>query len=437
LLCGLAWNLPTLIAFRALQAVPGGIIPVVSMALLYRLVPAERVGTAMGLFGLGVILAPALGPVVGGWLVEYASWHLVFFVMVPVGVVGVVAGLLIFPRDTPTSWPTFDLCGFVTIAAGLVSLMLAADRGSEWGWTGYRVLILTTVGLLSLTLFVVVELEVEHPLIDVRVLRSGVFTNSLVLIAISSLGLFALLYYVPLFLQTNQGYQALDAGLLLMPSALTMAAVAPFAGRIFDRLGGRWPVTIGLAIAAYGSALLAGITPDVPRGQLVLWTTIRNFGVGLSMMPIMAAGISALPPALVNAGSTLSNVTLRVASSLGVAGFGGLLTTQHAQLMADRGALLGTHPAGLPAGHLGDRSGLLPLYLQLTQKVTTTTYANAFYLVFLLTAGGAVLALLLRSRARLRKPATGSPGRTPPARGTVAVRAARPPVQRVHAARGG
>jgi EmrB/QacA subfamily drug resistance transporter len=409
-LCGLAWSLPVLISFRALQAIPGGIIPVVAMTLLYRLVPPDKVGTAMGLYGLGVILAPALGPAVGGWLVEYANWHLVFFVKVPVGLVGIIAALVIFPRAAPTTWPKFDFFGFITIALGLVSLMLAADRGPEWGWTGYRVLMLVVFGVLCLALFVVIELEVDKPLIDIRVVKTWVYTNSLVLISISSLGLFALLYYVPLFLQTNQGYQALDAGLLLMPSALTMALMAPIAGRIFDRFGARWPVTIGMAIATYGSILLAGITPDVPRSELILWTTIRNVGVGLSMMPVMASGISALPGALVNSGSTLSNVMLRVASSLGVAVFGGLQTAQQAQLMADRGAFLTNSPAAPSALHEAAHQGvggLAPLYQQLTQSVSSTTYANAFYLVGVLTGVGAVLALLLRSGRP--RPATAEP----------------------------
>ncbi|HEY2205083.1 MAG TPA: DHA2 family efflux MFS transporter permease subunit [Pseudonocardia sp.] len=435
-LCGLAWDLNSLIAFRVLQAAPGGVIPVVAMTLLFRLVPPDRVGGAMGLFGMGVILAPALGPAVGGWLVEYATWPLVFFVMVPVGVLGIIAALVIFPKGAETTRPRFDTAGFVTIAAGLVALTVATDRGPDWGWTSYGVLMLATVSLLCIALFVVIEFEVDQPLIDPRVMRTWVYSNALVLISISAIGLFALLYYVPQYLQTNKGYSSLDAGLLLMPSALAMAFLAPIAGRMLDRFGPRWPVTIGLAVAAYGSILLAGITPDVPRDKLILWTTVRNVGVGLSMMPIMASGVAALPPSLINAGSTLANVVMRTASSLGVAVFGGLQTAQHAQLMADRGALLAAGSGHAAPGATGNSASVLaPMYQKLAQTVGTTTYANAFYLVAVMTAVGVVLALMLRSgpnrpaESRPAVPAGASPGAV--ARDPVDVEPAGPPAPRL------
>jgi EmrB/QacA subfamily drug resistance transporter len=409
-LCGLSWDLTSLIVFRVLQAIPGGIIPVITMTLLYRIVPPAKIGTAMGLYGLGVILAPALGPAVGGYLVEYASWHLIFWVMVPFGIIGLIAAIKIFPQVTPSSPPKFDLLGFLTIAYGLVALMLAADRGTDWGWTSYGVLILTVSGVLSLALFVVIELEVESPLINLGVFRNFAYPNSLLLMAVNSLGLFALLYYVPLFLQTNQGYQASDTGLLLMPSALTMAVMAPIAGRLYDRFGGRWPAAIGLAISAYGSFLLAGITPDVPEGQLIAWTTIRNVGVGLSMMPVMTSGMRVLPTNLLGDGSAMNNVVLRVSSSLGVAAFGGLQTAQLAQGMNDRAAFLTSDPAmssqWAKAAAKGPE-GLGPMYAELVKTVSTTTYANAFHLIGLITVVGAILALLLPTgRAVAAEPAT-------------------------------
>ncbi|HEY1967327.1 MAG TPA: DHA2 family efflux MFS transporter permease subunit [Pseudonocardia sp.] len=389
LLCGIAWDLTSLLIFRSMQATPGGILPVVALTLLYRLVPPNQIGMAMGLYGFGVILAPALGPACGGWLVQQVGWQWIFFAMVPLGVLAVIASLVAFPRVTQSDRPRFDLLGYVTIAAGLICLMLAADRGVKWGWTSYPILMLATASLLLLALFVVIELEVKTPLIDLRVFNNRVFPVAIVLTAVNSLGLFALLYYVPQFLLGNQDYQAFHAGLLLLPSALAMAVMAPFAGRLYDRFGGRWPGAIGLTIAAYGSFLLAGLTPDVPKGQLILWTTVRSIGVGLSMMPVMTTGIAALPVALVSSGSTMSNVALRVASSLGIGGLGGLLTAHVAQLLADRG--------GASTGAPRDPARLLPIYLELNRGVTTTAYANGFYLVGLITLGGAVLAVLLPS----------------------------------------
>ncbi|GAA5168470.1 DHA2 family efflux MFS transporter permease subunit [Pseudonocardia eucalypti] len=398
-LCGMAWSLDSMIAFRILQAIPGGVLPVVTMTLLYRIVPKERIGAAMGMYGLGVVFAPALGPTLGGYLVEYVNWRLIFYINVPVGILGAIAAFVVFPRIRPTSWPKFDLWGFLTIAYGLFALLLATDKGQDWGWTSYPILILLVSSALSLALFVVVELESANPLIDVRIFKVWPYTNSLILISVISIGLFTTLYYVPQFLQVTQGMQAFDAGLVLMPSALVMVVLMPIAGRLYDRFGPRWPATIGLAITAIGTYLMTSITPDTPRHVLIMWTALRNVGVGMSMMPIMTAGVAALATSRVGSGSAMNNVAQRVSSSLGLAIFGGMLTYQQAQLMSDRGGLYSTGANGLSAitqaAEQGP-AGLYPIYMKLSASVLTTTYANLFLVVTVLCAIGVGLALLLR-----------------------------------------
>ncbi|MDT7638892.1 MAG: hypothetical protein QOC83_3180, partial [Pseudonocardiales bacterium] len=292
-LCGLAWDLNSMIVFRVLQAIPGGVLPVVSLTMLYQVVPRERIGSAMGIYGLGVVVAPAVGPVLGGWLVQYVDWRLIFFINVPIGILGTIAAIVVFPQLRPTSWPKFDLWGFLTIAYGLFALLLATSKGQKWHWGSYPILILVVSGALSLALFVIIELEVDNPLIDLRIFKVWAFTNSILLLGIAVTGLFAVLYFLPQFLQVVQGMQALDAGLVLVPAALVLVVLMPVAGRIYDRFGPRWPVVAGLAIMAYGSFLMAGMTPDTPRLQLEIWTFIRNVGVGLAMMPIFASGVSA------------------------------------------------------------------------------------------------------------------------------------------------
>lgn len=407
-LCGMAWDLNSMVVFRIVQAVPGGVLPVITMTMLYRVVPKQRIGAAMGLYGLGVVFAPALGPTLGGWLVEYVDWRLIFYINVPIGIAGAVAAAVVFPSIRPTSWPRFDLWGFLTIAYGLFALLLATDKGESWGWTSYPVLILLTSSALSLAAFVIIELEVETPLLDVRVFKVWPYTNSLLLISVISIGLFSTLYYIPQFLQITQGLRALDAGLTLMPAALVMVVLMPMAGRVYDRFGPRWPAVAGLAITALGTFMLASITPDVPRSQIVLMTVVRNIGVGLSMMPIMTAGVAALSGTQVGAGSALNNVAQRVSSTLGLAVFGGLITAQQAQLTADRGALYTRSVPELDAAARQGAAGLYPIYLRLQQSVVTTSYANVFIVTGVLCLVGVCLALLLRSG-----PAVDAPAATP------------------------
>ncbi|GAA5115115.1 DHA2 family efflux MFS transporter permease subunit [Pseudonocardia adelaidensis] len=399
-LCGAAWNLDSLIVFRILQAIPGGILPVVTMTILYQIVPPAKIGSASGIYGLGVVVAPAVGPVLGGYLVEYVDWRLIFYINVPIGVVGTIAAIAIFPRIRPTTWPRFDLWGFLTIAYGLFALLLAFSEGQDWGWTGYRVLVLFISGVLSLAVFVVIELEVDDPLIDLRVFASWPYTLSIVLLVVAITGLFTTLFFIPQFLQVVQGLQALDAGLVLVPSAVVLVVMVPLSGRLYDRFGPRWPVVAGLLVMAYGSYLLAQLNTSTPRADIELWTSIRNVGTGLALIAIITSGVSALRPALTGSGSAMNNVMQRVASSVAVAVFSGLNMSASAQLLVDRGGLYGLGPAALPEVREATEqgvTGLLPIYQQLRAGITTETYDNGFYIVALMCAGAAVLALFLRS----------------------------------------
>jgi EmrB/QacA subfamily drug resistance transporter len=403
-LCGLAWNLSSMIAFRVLQAIPGGVLPVVTMTLLYQMVPRDKIGTAMGLYGLGVVVAPAIGPTLGGALVEYFNWRLIFLINVPVGVVGTILAVMVLPQIRPTKWPKLDILGFFTIAYALFALLLAFSEGEDWGWTGYRVLGLFVTSALSLALFVIIENEVDNPLIDLRVFRSFAFCLSLTLLGITITGLFSALYFLPQFLQQVQGLQELDSGLVLLPGALVLVALMPLAGRLYDMIGPRYPAVIGLLVLALGSYLLAHITVDTPRGDIEWWLAVRNFGVGLCMMPIITAGTSALPGALTSAGSSVNNIMQRLASSVAIAGFGSLNSSKGEQLMNDRGALMGTDSyaasqlTGTAApGVSRPSSGFLGAYQALTAQVTTQTYANGFFVVAILGLAGAALAIFMRS----------------------------------------
>jgi len=391
-----------MIIFRVIQAIPGGILPVVAMTMLYQIVPREKIGTAMGIYGLGVVVAPAVGPTLGGYLVEYIDWRLIYYINVPIGIVGAIAAFVVFPRIRPSSWPRLDIWGFLTVAYGLFAMLLAFSEGESWGWSGYRIMGLFVSSAISLALFAVIELEVDSPLIDLRIFKTGAYGLSLLLLSVAMTGLFSTLYFLPQFLQNIQGLQALDAGLVMVPSAAVLVVLMPIAGRLYDVIGPKIPVAIGLAAMAYGSYLLAQLTPDTPRADIELWTSIRNLGTGLAMMPIMTAGVSALAPALTPSGSGMNNVTQRVISSVAIAVFGGLNTTQAAQLMIDRSSLLTTGADALPqvaAAEVKGPSGLLGLYEQLETNVTTQTYDNSFYLVALISAAGALIALLLmRSR---------------------------------------
>ncbi len=398
-LCGLAWDLNSLVAFRIFQAIPGGILPVITLSILYRIVPRDRLGAAMGLYGLGIVCAPAIGPTLGGYLVEYVSWRLIFYINVPIGILGAVAAAVVLPRFPRIAGRRFDVAGFVTVAGGLFALLLAMSEGESWGWGSYRVLMLITYSALSLALFVVIELEVADPLLDIRIFRYWPFTNSLLLISVLSVVLLGVLFYIPQFLQVAQGWGAFESGLALLPQALAMAVLMPIAGRVYDRIGPRWPAAIGLTITAADLYLLHTITLDTPR-EHVMWILVGlGAGLGMAMMPIMTGGIAVIPMSQVNAASAFNNVTQRVSGALGLAVLTAILTTQRAQQVAGRAALL---PADTPTPHLGppgtpDWLGTYATYQQTQLQVFVAAIDDLFLIAAAMAGLGALGALMLRS----------------------------------------
>jgi EmrB/QacA subfamily drug resistance transporter len=407
-LCGLAWNLDSLIAFRVLQAVPGGIMPVVAMTLVYRIVPKERMGVAMGVFGLGTVFAPALGPVLGGYLVQYVDWRLVFYINTPIGLLGAVAAFVLIPKMASTRGKSFDVPGFLTVAAGLFAILLAASEGTEWGWDSYRIRMLLVFGVLSLALFVVVELQVDEPLLDLRVFRNPAFFATIVMIAVVTINLLALAFFLPVFLQQGQHKEAYDAGVLLLPPAICTGVLSPFVGRLYDKVGPKWLSLAGLLITGYGTYLLAAITPDMTREHVILWGCVRGIGLSAAIMPVMTAGLSALPPAQTNLGSALMNVCRQTAGALGLAVLNAVSSVQQVQLFNDRVGLLDPPPATrTPVTDPQQFARAYGGFEQLQTSVLTTSYANLFLVIAALTVLAAPLALLLRPPDRPADSAAG------------------------------
>ncbi len=410
-LCGLAWDLNSLVIFRIVQAIPGGILPVITMSILFRIVPRARLGAAMGLYGLGVVFAPAIGPTLGGYLVEYVDWRLIFFINVPIGILGAVAAALVLPRFPRLAGRQFDVLGFVTIAGGLFAVLLALSKGESWGWYSYRVLGLITFSVLSLALFVVIELEVVDPLLDIRIFRYWAYTHSLLLIAVLMVVMFGVLFYIPLFLQQAQGLGAFDAGVTMLPQALVMGFLMPITGRVYDRIGPRWLAAIGLTIVACSTYLLRTLALDTSREHIIWILMLQGAGLGMAMMPIFTGGISVIPMVQVNAASAFNNVAQRVSGALGLAVLTAILTTQQAQQMAGRSTLV---PAGTAAPRLGgsgvpDWVGVYATYRMTQLQVFVGAIDNLFLIASGLSALGALAALLMRSGPAPAAPAGFAP----------------------------
>ena len=318
LLCALAWSNTSLVVARVIQAVGGGMIIPVSMGMIFRIVPREKTGMAMGLWGISAMMAPTIGPTLGGYLVDNLSWHMIFLINIPIGVVGMFLAA-VFLKETPLLRTRFDLIGSVLAGAGSFALLLALSEGQDKGWTSQYIVTLLLSAFFLFVLFVVWELGEEEPMLDVRMLKNPVFAFSLLITAVVTIGLFGGLFLIPVFLQGLLGYTAMQTGLLMMPAALTSGLLMPVSGRLYDRLGARPLALVGLAVVVYTTWELHRLDLDVSYGWLQMMLVLRSAGMGLAMMPVSTAGIDALPRHLSGRASSINNLVRQVSASLGIA----------------------------------------------------------------------------------------------------------------------
>ena len=402
-LCGLSTSISTLIGLRLFQAIGGGLLPAVSLTIVYRVVPRESIGTALGIYGFGVILAPAIGPALGGFLVQYSSWRLIYFINVPIGIIGAVLSYRVLPHFQRTRGRRFDLAGWVTIAAGLFSLLLALSEGQKWHWTSYRVLGLLAVGGLSLALFVVLELSAEEPLLNLRVFRNANYRISVMIIAVLSNGLFSAAFFIPLFLQQGDGLNAFQTGLTLVPAVFVTLVMVPLSGRLFDRFGARSLAAPGLVVLALAEYLMHGISTDTSRGQVIMWLAIQNLGIGMSFIPVVTGSLSRLAGAQVSVATAMNNLVQQVSGAVGLAVLGALLSGYQAQRLVGQADLLPSIAPGVPQLQaVADRGQAGALFLDNVVQLRVFGFAlgNVFLLTAGLTAVAVLFSLLLPARPR-------------------------------------
>jgi EmrB/QacA subfamily drug resistance transporter len=320
MLCGLAWSNPSLIAFRVVQGLAGGLIMPVGMTILMSVSRPEERGRAMAVLGLPMLVAPVLGPLLGGWLVQYVSWRLIFYLNVPIGVVGaLMTAALLRGSAGQAGGQRLDVGGLALGIPAVVAIVYGLSQPSTYGWGSQQTLLPLVGGVLLLVVFCLYELRQRTPLIEIRVFRDAAFTAAMSLNFFIGVALFGAVVLVPLFLQQVQGYGALDSGAVLAAQGLAAAVAMPIGGALTDRIGARQVVPFGLALLTLCSVWMATLAPDTPRWEVAMMVAGRGLGIGLSMMPSMSSAYVTLAPHLIARATSVSNTVQRVASALAVA----------------------------------------------------------------------------------------------------------------------
>jgi len=319
-LSGLAWSSTSIIVFRVLQGLGGGMIMPAAMTILTRAAGPNRIGRVMSIMGVPMLLGPILGPILGGWLVADVSWRWIFFINVPVGIVALILALRVLPRDVAAHGQRLDLVDLCLLSPGLALMIYGlAETNSAGGFGSAKVLIPLAAGILLLIAFVLHALRATDPLIDLRLYLDRTFTTSsitLMLVVISVFGSFLLL---PLYFQAVRGESALMSGVLLAPQGLGTMITMPIAGQLADRTGPGRIVPFGLIAVALSVLGLTQIGAHTSYLTLELYLFVFGLGLGFTMMPVFTGAMQSMREESVARASTALNITQQVGASIGTA----------------------------------------------------------------------------------------------------------------------
>jgi EmrB/QacA subfamily drug resistance transporter len=402
--CALAPNLATLAVFRFLDGVPGGLAAIVCIGILITSVPMSKMAVAVVLLQVIVLCAPGFGPVIGGLLVLDVQWRAVFWTTVAFAVLGLVASLGLPRRPPPTAPPRFDAAGFVCLTTSVVALTLGVSKGNDWGWTSYPIVILFTVSIDAAVLFVIVERQTEHPLLNMAMFKDATFNVGMVLTAVVGIQLNTVLSFIPTFLKSVQGLSAIDAGIVMIPQALVFVTAVALANRL-NRTWGIRPTTVtGLAVLGAATLMMTRITVDMPRDELATILAVRSTGLGLAFVPILSAATSRLSVNLIPDGIQFRTIVQRILGALAVTYLTEMAAHRQRQILDDQSGLLS--PADAPllyAQQQRSPDSLVALWNQLKFHGQAQSYSDVFLIVGLMTIGSIVLVFVTRWGAPPRK----------------------------------
>jgi EmrB/QacA subfamily drug resistance transporter len=326
-LCAMASSINMLIAFRVLQGLGGGMLMPLGMTIMTKAAGPKRMGRLMAILGVPMLLGPIGGPILGGWLIDAASWHWIFLINLPIGLAALVYAFLVLPKDAPHPSETFDFVGMLMMSPGLALFLYGVSSiPAEGEVSSPKVLIPGIVGLVLVAAFVLYSFKPKHPLLDLRLFRNRNLAVSIITMFLFAVAFFGGLLLVPTYFQQIRGESVLHAGLLVAPQGLGAMLTMPIAGTLSDKIPVGRIVPFGLLFILAGMISLTQITSTTSYTYLIVTLFVMGLGMGGTMMPIMTSALKTLRAAEVARGSTLLNITQQIASSVGVAIMSVILT---------------------------------------------------------------------------------------------------------------
>lgn len=310
-------NFEFLLAARLIQAAGAGIIIPLMQTVFLIIFPIEKRGLAMGIFGIVISFAPAIGPTLSGWIINYYPWRYLFYITLPLAIIDLILAYFLLKNVTDSKKVSLDILSLITSTAGFGGLLLGFSNAGNHSWGSTDVYIPMIVGVIALIIFVWRQLTMEDPMLNLSVFRSRVFTCSTIIIMIVYAGMISSELIIPMYLQDARSYSALDAGLALMPGAIIMGVMNPVTGYLFDKIGSRLLSLIGLICFTVGTFAFSFLTPDTSVSYIIAMYALRLFGLSMFMMPLTTSGLNTLERRLYSHGNAVNNTMRQIAGAIG------------------------------------------------------------------------------------------------------------------------
>jgi EmrB/QacA subfamily drug resistance transporter len=331
LFCGLSTTAPELITARAVQGVGAALMMPATLSIITATFAVRERGMAIGIWAGVSASALAIGPLLGGVLTEHLSWNWIFYVNVPIGVLGVVASFVVVPESKDTSHEQrLDLPGLVTSGVGLLALVYALIEGHRYGWGSGRILGLFAIAALGLLVFVLVEHRQRLPMLDLGLFRSGTFAGANLVAILVTLAMFGIFFFFPLYMQVYRGWSPIQAGAALLPWTLMVVVCAPIAGKLSDRVGSRWLMAAGMTVVAACCLILSTVGVHSSFWRMLPGFVLGGVGMSFVMTPMSAAAMGAAPVDKAGVASGVLNTFRQVGVALGIAVMGAILANREA-----------------------------------------------------------------------------------------------------------
>ncbi len=404
LLCGAAWNLQSLVVFRILQGAGGGALQPISQSILFETFPQKQHGMAMAIFGIGIMFGPIIGPLLGGWITDNWSWHWIFFINIPIGIVSILM-VLFFIEDPPymrRMKMKIDYWGLSFLAVGLGCLQIVLDKGEREDWFSSGLITwLSLISAVSLLLFLIVELFfAEHPIVNLRTFKNISFTTGNAVMFFAFFNLFGSIVLLPIYLQTLMGYTSTLAGMVLGPGGLATLIAMPMAGRLVTKVNPKGLLAFGIIVAAYSTHLMSQFNLSAGFNTVIWPRIVLGVGMGFLFIPLTTMTMSSVNKQDMANASAIYNLLRNLGGSFGVA-FVTTIIARRAQFHQvrlldhltpfDRGFQMSLHRTTQALRYQGvvpqaaNQGGGGALYGQLIKQASMMSFNDAFYLLSLFT----------------------------------------------------